>query len=280
MEGVKVAVRQQPVRSRRSSPFRSVRIVASTIVLAGCTTAGKDRIAERDPLQPLNRGVWKVNRGLDTVVIKPVSTAYRKVVPKGGRRGVTSVFVNLTEPWSKVNNLLQLKPGRAGRNISRFAVNTTVGLGGIRDTATKRGIRAAPEDLGQTLATWGVGGGPYLVLPLFGPSTLRDGIGKVGSSFADPVSLAKSEANPPSAVELGSSVLETVDGRAQMTEQGVDTMLRTSLDPYATARSSYLQRRRSEILNQDGAAKGEDQTPPPETIIPLDEGVDPSKVSR
>jgi phospholipid-binding lipoprotein MlaA len=280
IEAVRATVRKLPVKSRRRSLFCSAAIVASTVVLAGCATAGKDRTAERDPLQTLNRGVWKVNRGLDTVVIKPASTAYRKVVPKGARRGVTGIFANLTEPWSAVNNLLQLKPGRAGRNIGRFAVNTTIGIGGIHDSATKMGIRTAPEDLGQTLASWGVGGGPYLVLPLFGPSTLRDGVGKIGSSFADPVSLTKSEANAPSAVGLGSTVLETVDGRAQMTEQGVDTMLNTSPDPYVTARSTYLQQRRSEILNQDAPGEPKDQAPPAtETITSSDKGPGPSALS-
>lgn len=273
IDAVRALVRELWDRPSRRSLVRGAGIICSTVVLAGCATAGEDRIAERDPLQKFNRGVWSANRGIDNVLIKPASTAYRKVVPKAARRGVTGVFANLTEPWSAVNNLLQLKPSRAARNFGRFAVNTTIGFGGIGDPATKMGIHTAPEDLGQTFASWGVGGGPYLVLPLFGPSTLRDGVGGIGSSFADPVSVARSEANLPSAATLGLTALETVDGRAQMTEQGVDALFETSLDPYATARSAYLQQRRSQILNEDGP---EPAPAEPATTSSLGAAADPS----
>ena len=162
-----------------------------------------------------------------------------------------------------MNNLLQIKPGRAARELGRFAVNTTVGFGGLGDPATKMGMRTAPEDLGQTFATWGIGGGPYLVLPLFGPSTLRDGIGFLGGQFGDPVSIARSSANFPTAVTLGSTALELVDGRARMIEAGMDEKPQTGSDAYAEARSTYLQQRRSEILNQDSAVTIDEPKPSP-----------------
>ncbi|MGK2911707.1 MAG: MlaA family lipoprotein, partial [Sphingobium sp.] len=147
----------------------------AAVLLSGCATTRVASVpqAERDPLEGFNRTVWSVNRGIDTVVLKPVSTVYRTVIPRPARKGVTGVFQNLTEPWSFVNNMLQLRPKRAFQNLGRFVVNTTVGVGGLGDPATKFGIKPAPEDFGQTLGRWGVGGGAYMVLPLFGPSTLR-----------------------------------------------------------------------------------------------------------
>jgi len=160
--------------------MRASSSVLALVLLAGCATVpGTDRLAEKDPLEGFNRAMWGVNRGVDKVVLKPVTKVYRAVTPKPARRGISNVFANLSEPWSFINNLLQGKPKRAVETLARFIINTTVGVGGLGDPATKMGLKAAPEDFGQTLAVWGVNGGPYLVLPLLAwwlarrPSPLR-----------------------------------------------------------------------------------------------------------
>lgn len=234
-------------------------------ILAGCATApGTDRLAERDPLEGFNRGVWKVNRGLDTVVVKPVSTVYRTVTPRPARRGLSRVLANLSEPFFFINNLLQGKPDRAVHNLGRFIVNSTIGVGGLADHATGMGIKPAAEDFGQTLAKWGVNGGPYLVLPILGPSTLRDGVGSGVAQFADPYRVCLRECGLLSGTEqLGVTAFEVVSVRSDMTDSGADAYLKTSLDPYAAARSAYLQRRRAQILDQ------EEEGGPPEAEEPI-----------
>ena len=223
------------------------------VLLAGCaTTPGEDRLAERDPLEGFNRGVWGFNRGVDKVVLKPVSTVYRTVTPKPARRGLSRIMANLGEPFSFVNNMLQAKPNRAFNNLGRFVVNSTIGVGGLADHATGFGMKPTPEDFGQTLAVWGANGGPYLVLPILGPSTLRDGVGSGVAQFADPYRVCLRECGiASSSGRLAATGAELVVVRADLTEAGADSFLDTSLDPYATARSAYLQRRRAQILDRE-----------------------------
>jgi phospholipid-binding lipoprotein MlaA len=222
-------------------------------LLSGCATTGEDRLAERDPLEGFNRGVWAVNRGVDNVVLKPVSTVYRTVTPKPARRGLSRVLANLGEPFSFVNNMLQGKPNRAFNNLGRFVVNSTIGVGGLADHATGFGMKPTPEDFGQTLAVWGANGGPYLVLPILGPSTLRDGVGSGVAQLADPYNICLRECGIASASQrLAVTAATIVVARADLTEAGADAFLDSSLDPYATARSAYLQRRRAQILDREG----------------------------
>lgn len=227
--------------------------VAAVALLAGCaTTPGSDEVAGRDPLEGFNRGVWGINQGVDRYALKPASTAYRTVTPRPARRGLTRVMANLGEPFSAINNLLQGKPGRALRNLERFVINTTIGVGGLADHATTLGLEPAYEDFGQTLARWGVDGGPYLVLPLLGPSTLRDGAGTAVGFVADPYNIALPETGLNQSERIGLAVLNVVNIRANLTESGADAFLASSLDPYTAARSAFLQRRRLQILNEDG----------------------------
>ncbi|SNT17405.1 phospholipid-binding lipoprotein MlaA [Sphingomonas laterariae] len=230
---------------------------AAAALLAGCATT-KDAAApaaERDPLEGFNRAVWGLNQGVDKIALKPVSTVYRAVTPRAARRGILHIFDNLTEPWSFINNLLQGKPDRALNNLGRFVVNTTIGVGGLADHATDLGIRPAREDFGQTLAVWGVKSSSYLVLPLLGPSTIRDGVGTGVNFVIDPVNyclrkctdLSYWERQIPRGINL-------VSQRANLTETGADTLLDTSLDSYATARSAFFQRRAAEIADLDDAA--------------------------
>jgi phospholipid-binding lipoprotein MlaA len=206
--------------------------VAGAILLAGCAaTPGGYFLAQQDPLEKVNRGIWGVNRAADKVVIKPATQVYRAVAPRPVRQGLSNAFANLSEPWSFVNNVLQGKPNRAGRNLGRFLVNSTVGIAGLWDPASKIGMRPAPEDLGQTLAVWGVNGGPYLVLPLLGPSTLRDGIGSGVAAYADPVKIAINQADINVWYKRGYLATYIVSTRSDLIESGGDAFLESSLDP-------------------------------------------------
>jgi phospholipid-binding lipoprotein MlaA len=232
------------------------------LLLGGCATApGGYVLAEQDPLEKFNRGVWDVNRAADKVVIKPVTQVYRAVAPRPVRQGVSNLFANLAEPWSFVNNVLQGKPKRAGRNLERFLVNTTIGIGGLWDPASKLGARPAPEDLGQTLAIWGANGGPYLVLPLLGPSTLRDGVGSGVAAYADPIKFAINQSDISVWYKRGYLAAYVVSTRSDLIESGGDAFLESSLDPYAAARSAYLQLRTAEIRDEDDGGAGGTELP-------------------
>lgn len=234
--------------------MRAFASLAALALLAGCATTrpGTDRLAEADPLEGFNRAMWSFNQGIDTIALKPASTVYRTVTPRPARRGLSRLLANLTEPWSFINNLLQGKPDRAMHNLGRFVVNTTIGVGGLADHATKLGIKPAQEDFGQTLASWGANGGPYLVLPLLGPSTMRDSVGSGIAFFGDPYRICVKECtNLSSTQRLGITGAEFISARADLTESGADALLDTSLDPYTTAKSAFLQRRRAQILDQD-----------------------------
>ncbi len=229
--------------------------LATLALLAGCaTTPGNDRLAERDPLQPVNRAIWGFNQGVDKVLLKPASGIYRTVTPRPARRGLSRILANLSEPWSFVNNMLQGKPDRAFNNLGRFVVNTTIGVGGLADHATRMGIKDSPEDFGQTLARWGVNGGPYLVLPILGPSTLRDGVGSAIAQYGDPYRVCLRECGLTNTQQWAANGLEILSIRSDLTDSGADGLLDSSLDSYATAKSAYLQRRRAAILDQDDDA--------------------------
>ncbi len=146
------------------------------LFLSACATtmAGPNGMADRDQHEGFNRDMWAVNQGIDTVLISPAADVYSTITPQPARRGISNVFRNLSEPWSMINNLLQGRPDRALRNLGRFIVNSTIGVGGLADHATELGIAPAPEDFGQTLAVWGVGDGGYVMNPILGPSTQRD----------------------------------------------------------------------------------------------------------
>lgn len=243
------------MRVSRQASARTIGAIALAIALSACTTTrvGTDRLAEKDPLEGFNRGVWAINRGADKVIVKPVTQVYRAVAPKPARDGVRNFFANVGEPFSFINNILQGRGDRAVRNLGRFLVNTTIGIGGLFDHASRMDIKPAPEDFGQTLAAWGANGGPYLMLPLLGPSTLRDGVGTGVSQLADPYRVCLRECGLPSGVPLGMMAAEVISTRDGLIEAGADSFLESSLDPYAAARSAYLQRRRADILNLDAS---------------------------
>lgn len=227
-------------------------LVVAALLLSACATGPNAN--PRDPLEPFNRSMYGLNDAVDRAVIKPVATAYRDVLPSPVRTGVSNFFNNLQDLWSFVNNTLQLKGEGAGNSIVRFGVNTVFGLGGLIDIATEMRIERHTEDFGQTLGRWGVGAGPYVVLPLLGPSTVRD-------TAALPVDMKGNVVSQVDHVPTRNSALtlSLVDRRSQLLD--ASRMLEeVALDPYAFTRDAYLQRRRNQVY--DGNPPDEDVSMP------------------
>ncbi len=227
------------------------------LFLSACATtmAGPNGMSDRDQHEEFNRDMWAVNQAVDTVLISPTADVYRAITPQPARRGIANVFRNLSEPWSMINNLLQGRPDRALRNLGRFIINSTIGVGGLADHATELGIAPAPEDFGQTLAVWGVGDGGYVMNPLLGPSTQRDTFGAIVDFVANPVSIFFSRGlNLTTQEQWGIRAASIISTRAELTEGGVDAFLESSADPYAAARSAFFQSREAAILNYDTAS--------------------------
>ncbi len=206
--------------------------------------AGED---DNDPLEGLNRGIFEFNRVVDGVLIKPVAQIYRGVLPQQAQDSVRSFLRNLRTPVILVNDVLQGDMDRAGSTIGRFLVNTTLGIGGLFDVASELGMPFHDEDFGQTLAVWGVGEGPYIVLPILGPSNPRDVVGLASEFYLDPVNiyLRNEDLEYLTYVRAG---LRGVDARARSIEV-LDELERTSLDYYAAIRSLYRQQRLNDIRN-------------------------------
>lgn len=220
------------------------------VLLAGCATApSADR---RDPLEPVNRGVYRFNSAVDTAILKPVASAYRDAMPVRVRQGVGNFFGNLQDAWSFVNNVLQFKGQAAIDSLRRVGVNTFLGWGGLFDVATEMDIEKHTKDFGHTLGYWGVGSGPYLVLPLLGSSTLRDAVALPVDWKGD---LLANVGHIPT--RNTARALRLVDERSDLLK--ASTMLEeAALDPYTFVREAFLQRRRSVIF--DGNPPEEDNT--------------------
>lgn len=190
----------------------------------------------QDPWESWNRGVYKFNDALDRAVAKPVAKAYVKVMPEPVRRGVSNFFSNLDTPTVMINDALQGKFLAAANDLGRFVLNTTVGLAGILDPATPAGLDRNNEDFGQTLGKWGVHPGPFLELPILGPSDMRDGPSRIVDTFTNPREYAKSNW-----IRYGLFLPDFIDRRAALLP--LDETLRNTYDPYAFIRDAYLQRR-------------------------------------
>jgi phospholipid-binding lipoprotein MlaA len=216
--------------------------VALAFMLVGCASQ-----TNKDPLEGLNRGIYKFNDTADKAVIKPIAGAYKAVLPGPVRSGVGNFFSNLSTLTSAINNLLQFKLGNAFSEAGRFVINSTFGLAGVIDVASMDKIEKHSEDFGQTLGHWGVGNGAYLVLPFFGPSTLRDTTGLVVDTLAfDPITYVD-----PVRARNELRLLKLLDTRAQYLP-GSDLLDDAALDPYAFMRDAYLQRRATQL--NDGKA--------------------------
>jgi phospholipid-binding lipoprotein MlaA len=210
-------------------------------LLGGCATSSGP---ENDPYESFNRKMFDINDTLDRNVALPVAKAYTHVVPEPGRDGVHNFLTNLNAPVTLANDLLQLEPKRAVQTVGRALVNTTIGLGGLIDVATPMGIPAHEEDFGETLALWGVGEGPYLVLPLLGPSNPRDLTGRIVDIGFDPLTYAGMREKD---LWMGSRQLLTLLDERSRNIDTMDELRRSSVDLYATLRSLYRQHRNAEI---------------------------------
>ena len=232
--------------------LRGAAAVLTLALLQACATTGVSVRAENpiDPMESFNRSVFNFNDSLDRAVIKPVALAYKQITPAPIRTGVTNFFGNITDVVSLFNNALQLKGLETTDTLFRVTVNTLWGLGGIFDVASDMSIAKHTEDFGQTLGYWGVLSGPYLVLPVLGPSTLRDAGGLLVDFQADLVTLST---NVP--VRNSLTALRAVNLRANFIDAG-NVLDEAALDKYTFAREIYLQRRRS-LLGRDGQQKEE-----------------------
>jgi len=225
---------------------KTTAIIASLLTittLSGCATQ-----ADKDPLEGMNRGIYKFNDVTDKAFFKPVATAYKTITPSPIRTGVNNFFSNLGSITTVLNDLLQFKFSRAFTDAGRFVINSTFGLAGFIDVAAMDKIEKYKEDFGQTLGHWGVGNGAYLVLPFLGPSSLRDTTGLVvDSATTDPIRYTHNIGEIRLHNQLRAA--QFLDKRAELLT-ATDLVDEASLDPYAFTRDAYLQRRAS--LVQDG----------------------------
>ena len=231
------------------SALRLLGAVFFAFVLAavsGCATTSNN---PRDPLEGFNRAMFSFNDALDGAIIKPVAQGYQSVLPPLIRAGVSNFFSNVDDIWEAVNNALQGKIDEALQDVMRFAVNTVMGLGGVLDIASDMGLQKHNEDFGQTLGKWGIGSGPYLVLPFVGPSSLRDGGGLLVDWRYDPFFHVS---NIP--VRNTLLALRTIDTRADLLG-ATDVLEQAALDKYTFVRDAFFQYRRSQIY--DGNAPRE-----------------------
>lgn len=213
--------------------------ILSFMLLSGCATVNGD---PRDPIEGLNRAIYKFNDGADRVVFKPLAKGYQAVTPSPVDKGVTNFFGNLEDVVTTINNFLQFKFNRGGSDAARVLVNSTIGLLGLFDVASNMGLEKHDEDFGQTLGYWGVGAGPYLVLPILGPSTLRDATGRfVDTSVFDPIYYI--DHIPTRNSLIGVNV---IDKRADLL--GASRILEeAALDRYNFVKESYFQQREDAI---------------------------------
>lgn len=225
-------------------------------VLSGCATVS-EKADSNDPWEGFNRKVYAFNDSLDRHVLRPVSEAYDEVTPEPVNRGISNVFSNVNDVFVTLNDLLQAKFKQAGSDAGRFLVNSTLGMGGMVDWASGWGMKKHEEDFGQTLAYWGVGEGPYLVIPFFGPRTMRDTGGVAVDTASNPISLFA-----PIAAILSTGAVYTVDQRADLLTAS-ELVEAAALDPYLFTREAYLQRRRFLVYDGD---------PPQEEFEEFEEG--------
>ncbi|NBB92367.1 MAG: VacJ family lipoprotein [Gammaproteobacteria bacterium] len=223
-------------------------ILLAAVALSGCATTApppEERHA-RDPWEPYNRNMFQVNTAVDRALIRPLAVGYGKVAPKPVRHGVRNFFNNIRSPVDQVNLVLQGRPGDAGRELVRFLFNSTIGVGGLFDIASHGGIEDYEEDFGQTMAVWGWEDSRFFIIPLLGPSTVRDGLGRVPDGYADFVWRWTLEETT-----YGLIGLNVIQLRHSLLP--LDEDIRSAFDPYTFMRDGWLQRRGHAIANGESA---------------------------
>jgi phospholipid-binding lipoprotein MlaA len=218
---------------------------ALTFTLGGCATLPSGKPDPSDRFERVNRSVYSFNRAIDHAVLRPVARAYVKVTPVPVRHSISNFLTNLDYPVTIVNDFLQGKFHDGFSDVGRLGVNTVVGIGGLFDPASHWGMAKHNEDFGLTLATWGLPSGPYLMLPVLGPSSVRDAPGRFADRFATPISYLNN-----TGLEVGTFVVKGVTTRADVL--GLDPIIDSSFDPYAVVRSAWLQRREYQVHGARG----------------------------
>lgn len=242
--------------------MRAMGVIAATTMLCACVTLPPNHPrSKQDPWESWNRGVYRFNTAVDNAVTKPIAKGYVKAVPRPIRTGVSNFFANVNTPTVMINDALQGKFRAAANDLGRFVLNTIVGLGGVLDPATAAGLDRNEEDFGLTLGHWGVHPGPFLELPILGPSDARDGPAKVADIYTKPTTYIANNY-----IAWGLYVPYFVDLRASLLP--LDETLKNAFDPYALVRDAYLARRA--YLVSDGKTTdeplvdpGEDDSPAP-----------------
>jgi phospholipid-binding lipoprotein MlaA len=232
-----------------------------SLALAACATgqapgAEEDPYQVNDPLEPMNRAIFSFNDTVDTYVLRPVAQGYHDYIPVPVQSSVRNFLNNLHEPIVFANDLLQGRPADAGNDLARLALNSTIGLGGIFDVTAGGGNTYHDADFGQTFGVWGVPDGPYLVLPIFGPSNPRDTVGLIAGSFADPADAVAAAHNAWIPI-FARGIVDGIDTRSRYLST-LDRIRSTSLDYYATIRSLSRQRRAAEIRHEESNALAPD----------------------
>jgi phospholipid-binding lipoprotein MlaA len=230
--------------------MRAAPLLLSALFVAGCASA-PGRTTNQDPYEGFNRGVYKFNDTLDRAALKPLAKGYRKVTPGFVRSGIGNVLSNLEYPGTFVNQFLQGKWVLGFRDTGRFLINSTLGVAGIFDVATPLGLEKNDEDFGQTLAFWGVSSGPFINLPLLGPSSMRDAPARAFDWLTNPLQYA----DIPWEAEWGQRVIGVVHQRSELLP--LDETLQRTYDPYAFIRDAWTQQREFNVF---------DGNPPPETL--------------
>ena len=224
------------------SRFATVWLVTLAVAVSGCASVPEENRSEADPWEPMNRPLFSFNRTVDNVTTKPLAKGYEKVIPRPVRKSISNFFRNLRSPGSSINNFLQGKPKRGFSELGRFVFNSTIGVGGLFDVATAGGIEENFEDIGQTAAVWGVPDGLYVMIPLLGPSTLRDAVLFPLFIVSNPL-----DHYDNTSVRDKLYILRAIEVRARLLP--LEKQLKESKDPYLTLRESYLQNREYEIYD-------------------------------
>ena len=241
-------------------------VAALTVGVVG--EAHAQQATTRDPFEPFNRAMFSFNEVVDRYALEPIAKGYRAITPDEFREGVGNVLHNLRAPVTFANDVLQAEPKRAGATFARFGINTTLGVAGIFDVASTFGLQKHSEDFGQTLGVWGVPSGPYLVLPILGPSTIRDSSGALVDIALNPINYA--EFDGADTFRATRTTLSVLNGRAAAID-AIQSMRDTSIDPYVSIRTTYVILRESAIRN--GQTNVQDL--PEFEEIPPEAGTDP-----
>ena len=242
--------------TRLDAMWRLSRTGLCVLALTACSANPTAEGDVYDPLEPVNRAMFSFNEAVDTVLLRPVARGYTYIVPEYGRQRVTNALTNLRMPVVFLNSVVQLDPENAFSSLWSFLLNSTVGVFGIFDVTGATDLAVRDEDFDQTLGHYGVGAGPYIVLPIFGPSSTRGTVGTVTDWFTDPFNHLDDE------FVVARTITSAIDTRANVLPT-TDEIYRTSIDPYATIRSAYLQRRVALVENKAGRLNGGSTTTGP-----------------